>query len=210
MGWWTEQVVPRLADASLKGREVGEWREIACERLTGDVLEIGFGSGLNSRWYPGSVTTVHAVEPSDKAWAMSERRRARTSVLVERSGLDGQRLAAADASMDSALSTFTLCTIPDPATALAEIARVLKPGGVLGFVEHGHSPDAGIATWQRRLNGLQKRLAGGCHLTRDVVSLLADAGFAVDVRRQGYLSDAPGFARPWGWLTAGSATRAPR
>ena len=112
---WDERVVPRLVDASLRGHEVGELREVACRGLSGRVLEIGFGSGLNVRWYPPEVTAVTAIEPSDAGWALSERRRARSAVPVERAGLDGQRLDLPDASHDSVIITFSLCTIPDPA-----------------------------------------------------------------------------------------------
>src|SRR5688572_11176969 len=125
MGAWTDHVVPRLNDASLKSHELGELRREACAPLTGRVIELGFGSGLNVRWYPPGVTSVSAVEPSDLGWRLSARRRARTTVPVERRGLDGQRLDEPDASYDSALSTFTLCTVREPALALAELRRVL-------------------------------------------------------------------------------------
>ena len=196
MGVWTDHVVPRLADSSLKSHEIDELRREACAPLAGRVLELGFGSGLNVRWYPPGVTAVAAVEPSDVSWRMSERRRARTTVPVERRGLDGQRLDEPDASYDSALSTFTLCTIPDPALALAEVRRVLRPGGVLCVVEHGLSPEAGVARWQRRLDPLQRRVAGGCHLSRDVPALVTAAGFEITMLRAQQLPG-PAVSRPW-------------
>ncbi len=196
MGVWTDHVVPRIAEASLKGPEIDELRREACAPLTGRVLELGFGSGLNLRWYPPAVTSVAAVEPSDLGWRMSEHRRARTTVPVERRGLDGQRLEEPDASYDSVLSTFTLCTIPDPALALAEVRRVLRPGGVLCVTEHGLSPDAGVARWQRRLDPLQRRVAGGCHLSRDVPALVTAAGFAITMLRAEQLPG-PAVSRPW-------------
>ena len=196
MGVWTDHVVPRITDASLKGPEIDALRREACAPLTGRVLELGFGSGLNVRWYPPAVTAVAAVEPSDLGWRMSERRRARTTVPVDRRGLDGQRLDEPDASYDSVLSTFTLCTIPDPALALAEVRRVLRPGGVLCVVEHGLSPETGVARWQRRLDPLQRRVAGGCHLSRDVPALVTAAGFEITTLRAEQLPG-PAVSRPW-------------
>ena len=190
---WNERVVPRLTDYSLRGRALGESRARACAGLSGRVLEIGFGGGLNVRHYPAEVTFVGAVEPSDLGWAMSERRRARTSIPIERVGLDGQAIAAEDASYDVALCTFTLCTIPDPLAAFAEVRRVVRPGGRLHFLEHGRSEDARTARWQDRLDPWQQRLAGGCHLTRDPRVLLQQAGLTLDDVTTG---DLPGFSGP--------------
>lgn len=193
---WDEHVVPRLVDASLRGHEVGELREVACRGLTGRVLEIGFGSGLNVRWYPPEVTSVTAIEPSDAGWALSERRRARSSVPVERAGLDGQRLDLPDASHDSVLVTFSLCTIPDPLLALREARRVVRPGGRLHVLEHGSAPDESVRRWQRRLEPLQRAVAGGCHLTRDVPATVRTSGWHVDDLEQAYLAGPP-VSRPW-------------
>ncbi len=205
-GWWIDQALPRLTDATLRGHDVGRLRDDTCRGLRGRVLEIGFGSGLNVRSYPPEVEHVDAVEPADVAWRLSERRRARSDVPVSRLGLDGQRLPADAASYDAVLTTFTLCTIPDVARALDEVRRVLRPGGRVHFLEHGLSPDPGVARWQRRLEPLQGRTAGGCHLTRDVPALLADAGLAVDRLAQQYLPG-PRASRPWGWLSLGRALR---
>jgi SAM-dependent methyltransferase len=124
---------------------------------------------------------------------------------VQRVGLDGQSLDAEDESYDAVLTTFTLCTIPDAAAALTELRRVLRPGGAVHFLEHGLSPDARVASWQRRLEPLQRRTAGGCHLTRDVSSLLTEALWDVDRLEQDYLPG-PRLSRPWGWLSQGRAT----
>lgn len=193
---WDERVVPRLTDLSLKGHEVGELREVACAGLTGRVLEIGFGSGLNVRWYPPTVTSVTAIEPSDLGWQLSERRRARTALSVERAGLDGQHLDLPDDSHDSALVTFSLCTIPDPVLALREARRVVVGGGRLHVLEHGLAPDEGVRRWQRRLEPLQRAVAGGCHLTRDVPAMVAEAGWRVVELQQEYLPG-PAISRPW-------------
>ena len=206
MGWWEERVVPGLVDRALKGREIGELRAEACAGLSGTVLELGFGSGLNLRHLPDAVTRLDAVEPSDRGWAMSERRRSRHDLPVQRVGLDGQRLAADDTSYDHVLCTFTLCTIPDPALALREVRRVLRPGGTFAFLEHGLAPTDGMARWQHRLDPVQKRVAGGCHLTRDVAALVADSGLTIDSVRAEYL---PGPHTPWTFGYLGTATAAP-
>ncbi len=197
MGVWSDHVVPRLTDATLRSHELGELRREACAPLAGRVLELGFGSGLNVRWYPPGVTSVSAVEPSDVGWRLSEPRRARTSVPIERRGLDGQRLDEPDASYDGVLTTFTLCSIPDPALALAESRRVLRPDGVLCVLEHGLSPDPGVARWQRRLDPFQRRVAGGCHLSRDMPALVTGAGFEITMVRADQLQQGPAVSRPW-------------
>lgn len=193
VGWWSEQVVPRVTDASLRGRALGESRAQVCAGLTGRVLELGFGGGLNLVHLPAGVTAVGAVEPSDTGWRLSERRRARSGVPVERIGLDGQAVAADDASYDSALCTFTLCTIPDALRALSEVRRVVRPGGTLQFLEHGLSPDDRVARWQHRLDPWQQRFAGGCHLTRDPGALVREAGLHLESLETGHL---PGFSGP--------------
>ena len=193
---WEERVVPRLTDLSLRGHEVGELREAACAGLTGRVLEIGFGSGLNVRWYPPEVTSVTAIEPSDLGWQLSERRRARTTLTIERAGLDGQRLDLPDESHDSALVTFSLCTIPDPRLALREARRVVRPGGRLHVLEHGLAPEESVRRWQRRLEPVQRAVAGGCHLTRDIPSLVEETGWRIEEAEQAYLPG-PALSRPW-------------
>lgn len=199
MGWWEAQVVPRLVDISCGQRPIMELRRDVCAGLTGRVLEIGFGSGLNLGVLPSEVTQVDAVEPSDVAWGRSERRRSEAGIPVERIGLDGQHVDADDATYDSALCTFALCTIPDPALALAEVHRLLKPGGRLSFIEHGTAPDENIRRWQRRLEPIQRRVAGGCHLTRDPEAMVRAAGFTGG--ELGGFYEGPGPAKPFGYVT---------
>jgi SAM-dependent methyltransferase len=203
--WWERTVVPRLVDVALRGRDIGELRQRACAGLTGRVLELGFGSGLNTRLYPDAVAAVDAVEPSDVGWRLSERRRAESGTPVRRVGLDGQALAADDAAYDCVLSTFTLCTIPDVALAFREVRRVLRPGGTFHFLEHGSGPTERVRSWQRRLEPAQRRLAGGCHLTRDVPALVAEAGFEVTDLDQRYLAG-PAVTKPWAYLSLGRAS----
>lgn len=204
MGWWGDRVVPRLTDLSLSQPPVMALRERACAGLAGRILEIGYGSGLNTPCYPTAVDSVDAVEPSDLAWARSAPRRSATSVAVRRTGVDGQRLDAPDAAYDAVLSTFTLCTIPDVDRALSEVRRVLRPGGSLFFLEHGRAPEPPVVAWQRRLEPVQRAVFGGCHLTRDVPALAGSAGLDVVELDQTYL-DGPAVLRPWTWVSLGSA-----
>ena len=199
-------MVPHITDVALRSQEVGELRAETCRGLRGDVLEIGFGSGLNLRFYPPEVTSVAAVEPADVGWRLSEGRRARTDLPVHRSGLDGQHLAERDASFDSALVTFSLCTIPDPSLALAEVRRVLRPGGSLHFLETGRAPDEGVARWQRRIDPVQRRVFAGCHVSRDIPALVRGAGFEIAELRAEY-QPSPRIAHPWTYGYLGRATR---
>ncbi len=179
MNWYERQVLPRAMNVVCGTRSSHELREQACAGLAGAVIEIGFGSGHNLPHYPGEVTEVVAVEPSDVAWGLASGRVAAATVPVRRGGLDGQVLPFDDGAFDSALSTWTLCTIPAADVALAELRRVLRPGGTLNFLEHGLAPDTSVQKWQHRFEPLQKRLVGGCHLTRPIVDQLVDAGFSI-------------------------------
>ncbi|MEO6327139.1 MAG: class I SAM-dependent methyltransferase [Thermoanaerobaculia bacterium] len=172
--------------------------------VTGDVLEVGFGSGLNLPCYPASVRRVVGIDPSASSARLARKRIDAAPFTVEYLRLEGEKLEAPDASFDSVVSTFTLCTIPDPRAALAQMRRVLKPAGRLFFVEHGRSPDHKVQSWQDRLNGFQRFACGGCNRNRDIERLVRDAGFEFDEISKYYLDGQP---RILAFLTRGVARR---
>lgn len=193
MGVYGEHVLPRLIDKVCGLKAIQPLRARACAGLHGRVVELGFGSGLNLAHYPAAVTGVAAVEPSHTAWKLALERVSAAPFPVERVGLDGQRLPLDDDSCDAALSTFTLCTIPDAMAALGEVRRVLKPGATLHFLEHGLAPDEKVRRTQQRLEPIQKRIAGGCHLTREIDDLVRAAGFEIAELDEFYEDGSPRF-----------------
>ena len=193
MGYYGDRVLPRVVNVACGMKANEPLRQRVCDGLRGRVVEIGFGSGHNVPYYPDTVTGVAAVEPADVGWKLAGKRLEGATVPVERIGLDGQSIPLPDDSCDTALSTWTLCTIPDVATALQEVRRVLKPGGTLHFVEHGLAPDDNVQRWQHRLEPVQKKLFGGCHLARPIADLLTAAGFTITEADEFYEDGAPKF-----------------
>ncbi len=193
MGIYAEQLLPRIINVACGMKSSEPLRARVCAGLHGRVLEIGFGSGLNVPHYPTAVTSVAAVEPADTGWKLAQKRIDEARATVERIGLDGQSVPLPDDSCDTAVSTWTLCTIPDVARALQEVRRILKPGGTFHFVEHGLAPDEKVKRLQHRLEPVQKKLFGGCHLTRQIPDLLTDAGFTITEMDVFYEDGAPKF-----------------
>lgn len=202
MGFYAERVVPRIVDLALDNNDIARWRQRCLEGVHGVVVEPGFGSGLNVPHYPAGVERVYAVDPALLGRELAASRLAESSVPVEFIGLDGQSIPLDDDSCDGAILTFTLCTIPDAPTALSELRRVLRPGGRLHFLEHGGAPDARVARWQRRIEPVQKVVADGCHLTRDITDLIGTAGFVIDRVEETYARG----PKPWSFFYLGVAT----
>ena len=180
MGVYSDQVLPRLIDKLMDNDDIKTLRGRSLTGISGVVLEIGFGSGLNVPLYPAEVTKVYAVDPATVGRKLAAERIGESSIPVEFIGLDGEDIPLADESIDNAVSSFTLCTIPDEARALREIHRVLRPGGSLHFVEHGLSPDAAVTKWQHRIEPFSSRIFGGCQLTRAHDDALLAAGFTIE------------------------------
>lgn len=202
LGLWRRRVHPALLDRVMDTAEASAIRERVCAPLAGDVLEIGFGTGLNVGHLPPGVRRVLAVEPLDRAWERSHGRRGDGGPEVERIGVDAQELPLADGSVDAVLCTWSLCSIQDPVRSVREVARVLRPGGELHFVEHGLSEEARVQRWQRRGDPLWARIACGCHIDRDIPALLAAGGLRTTALRTYCTDSEPRFL---GWTFEGRA-----
>jgi ubiquinone/menaquinone biosynthesis C-methylase UbiE len=194
MGFYGDRVLPRALDLAMRGSGYAQVRSRIMTGLDGEVLEIGFGSGLNLLHYPAGVQRIIAVDPATGARSLAMRRAAASTVPVEFRGRDAQALPAADESVDHVVSTWTLCTIPDPGRALEEVYRVLRPGGTLRFVEHGLAPDPKVARSQHRLTPLHRRLVGGCHLDRPISELITGSGLELSHLDTYYLAWPPAFS----------------
>jgi SAM-dependent methyltransferase len=203
VGWYRDHVLPRMANVMLGLREFVPLRQRVASGLEGDVLEIGFGSGLNVPHYPPEVRKVCAVDPATVGRKLAGDRLAASPVPVEFVGLDGEELPLEDASIDHVLTTWTLCTIADLDRALAEVHRVLRPGGALHFLEHGRSPDPNVARWQDRLTPLQRRVHGGCHLNREIDAFVRRSGLELTRLENFYLKG----PKPFGYMYEGIATK---
>ncbi len=203
VGIYEEQVLPRFIDFALGGSAFAKLRERVASGLQGEVLEVGFGSGRNVPHYPGAVTRVWAVDPALTGRKLAAARVAASPVPVEYVGLDGEQLPLDDQSVDSVLTTWTLCTIPAVERALSEIHRVLRPGGALHFIEHGRAADDRVARWQDRFTPVQRVVAGGCHLNRQIDELVAGAGLEVERLENFYMKGPKAF----GYMFEGQARR---
>jgi SAM-dependent methyltransferase len=203
VGVYADRVLPRIIDRVMAGPEFGRIRGRVAVGLFGEVLEVGFGSGLNVPHYPPAVSRLLAVDPAMVGRRLAAGRVAASPVPVEYVGLDGQALPLPAASVDHALSTWTLCTIPHVAQAVGEIRRVLRPGGTFHFVEHGRGPEAGVIRWQDRLTPVQRLIAGGCHLNRPIDQLILDSGLQLE-RLENYYLPGP---KAFGYMYEGVAVK---
>ena len=204
MGFFSQVLVPRLCDFLLNKPLLAQHRRELLAGAHGDVLEIGFGTGLNLPYYPQRVHKLMAVDPNPGMHRLAQKRIKQTGIEVEQHILSGERLPFEDSRFDCAVSTFTLCSIEDADQALREVYRVLINGGKFLFLEHGLSPEPSVQKWQRRLNCLQVRLANGCHLDRNMKALVAAQPFASVEVEQFYLERTP---RTHGYLYRGAATK---
>ncbi|MBA4801419.1 MAG: class I SAM-dependent methyltransferase [Euryhalocaulis sp.] len=195
MSFYENRILPHLIGLSCSQKPIMMERAKVLPHAEGRVLEVGLGAGPNLPLYnPAKVTKVIGLEPSAGMRRKAAPAIAASPVPVELIGLPGEEIPLDDDSVDTVVLTYTLCTIPDFNTALAQMRRVLKPGGRLLFSEHGAAPDPGVAKWQRRIEPLWKRIAGGCHLTRPIPKLIEESGFAIGDMEAWYLPGAPKIA----------------
>ena len=202
MGFYADRILPHLIHMSMRQETLVVYRERVVSAATGSILEIGIGSGLNLRHYSNRADRVIGLDPSPKMLSMAERAPKPPMLSVDLMEASAETIPMESESVDTVISTWTLCTIPDVSRALAEMRRVLKPGGRLLFVEHGRSPDASVARWQDRLTPLWKCIGGGCHLNRAIGPLIESAGFRIERMNTGYMKG----PRPMTFMYDGSAT----
>ena len=188
MGFYQERMLPRLIDLAMRQSRLVPYRSRVVRAATGRVLEIGIGSGLNLPFYGKAITQVLGLDPSPKLLDMARNAATPTSIpldVVQGSATD---IPIEDRSIDTVVTPSTLCSIPEARHALAEMRRVLKPGGQLLFVEHGRAPELRVQWWQDHLTPAWKHLSGGCHLNRPISDLLQNAGFRIERLDMGYMS----------------------
>jgi ubiquinone/menaquinone biosynthesis C-methylase UbiE len=187
MGVYAKYVLPRMLDLLCRNKDAARLRAIWVPRARGDVLELGMGSGLNLPFYSQDVRRVYGVEPSLEMSAIARKRMHGERDVEFFLQSAEERLPMGDNSVDTVVSTWTLCTIPDVQRALREAKRLLKPEGQMIFIEHGRSPDPRVVAWQDRLTPAWKHIGGGCHLNRPIVELIEGAGFRVGELKNEYL-----------------------
>ncbi|TPJ29408.1 class I SAM-dependent methyltransferase [Mesorhizobium sp. B2-7-2] len=186
MGIYSEMILPRLVHGSMRNAELLPYRRRVLAPAEGRVLEVGIGSGLNLPHYPEGVTKVIGIDPSARLAAMARRAASSVAFPVTVTEHSAEAIPLETGSVDTVVTTWTLCSIPRVGRALCEMRRALKPGGQLLFVEHGLSPDKSVRRWQDRLTPLWKCCAGGCHLNRPIGKLIEDAGFRCSALETGY------------------------
>jgi len=201
MGFYQDQIVPLLINWSMRQKNLAAYRARIIPAAEGRVLEIGIGSGLNLPFYSRNVARVIGLEPSPRLLAMARQFERTGNGSVEFIEGSAEAIPLQDASVDTVVTTWTLCSIPDALRALRDMRRVLRPGGHLLFVEHGRAPDPNVIWWQDRLTPVWKRLGGGCHLNRAIGTLIEGAGFQFDRLETGYMRG----PKPMTFMYEGSA-----
>jgi ubiquinone/menaquinone biosynthesis C-methylase UbiE len=204
VGFYSEVIFPRICDLLMDRPFLAKHRQQLLATVSGEVLEIGFGTGLNLPHYPAQVRRITTVDPNSGMHRLAQRRVRRSKIEVDQRVHSGERLPFENDRFDCAVSTFTLCSIEDVGQALSEVYRVLKPGGRFLFLEHGLSPEPNVQKWQRRLNWLEMRLADGCHLDRNMKELVAARPFSSVEVEEFYLERTP---RTHGYLYRGIASK---
>jgi ubiquinone/menaquinone biosynthesis C-methylase UbiE len=201
MSFYEERILPHVINLAMRKRELRPYRERVLGMADGRVLEIGIGSGLNLPHYPASAHEIVALDPVPRLIAMARRNAARQSSRVEFIEGSAEAIPLDRGSIDTVVTTWTLCSIPQVSIALGEMRRVLKPAGQLLFVEHGRAPEPSVRKWQDRLTPVWKRIGGGCHLNRPIRQLIEEAGFSILKIETGYMKG----PRPMSFMYEGHA-----
>jgi len=206
MGFYDRHVLPHFINCACGSKPIMRQREKVVPLAQGTVLEIGIGTGLNLPYYDNDkVERLIGLDPSEESWVLAKTRAKDVGFPIEFIGLPGEQIPLDDHSVDTIVMTYSLCTIPDPVAALKGMARVLKPGGMMHYAEHGLAPDENVRRWQHRLDRPWGAMIGGCHLNRDIPALLIEGGFSSDEQHSMYLPSTPRFAgfNVWGSASPG-------
>jgi SAM-dependent methyltransferase len=202
-GWWDRVVVPKLIANCCSQPQIMKARSRIVPQASGDVLELGCGGGINMEFYdPARITRLAGIDPSPALLDRSRDAAAARGITADIRGGIGEAMPFGDAEFDTILCTFTLCSVESQTQVLAEMRRVLRPGGRILFLEHGSAPDHSVQKWQRRIEPIWKRIGGGCHLTRPITGAYAASGFAIATAEKQYMPKTP---RPFGWIEWGEA-----
>ena len=204
--WYDTHVLPRIIATGCGNEDVARLRREVVPLACGAVFELGCGGGFNQQLYdPDNITSFAGIDPNASLLDAARSRAGASGLRADIRGGVGENIPFADGAFDTVVCTYTLCSVTDQARVLSELRRVLKPGGRLIYLEHGRAPDPDVARWQRRIEPVWKRLAGNCHLTREIGAALRAAGFEVEPIGQEYFAKAPRWA---GWMEWGTARRA--
>ena len=201
MSFYDKWILPRLVDLAMRNKEATRYRSQIVPQARGTVLEIGVGSGLNLPFYLAGVEQLYGLDPSEELLKMAKEKARGVALPVEFLGHSGEEIPLDDGSVDTVVTTWTLCSIPDPVKALKEMKRVLRPGGTLLFAEHGLAPEARVQRWQERLNPLWGSITGGCNLNRKMDDLIRTSGFRIVELDMEYAKG----PRPMSYIYFGSA-----